>query len=185
MIYYTNIGTIAPDNNYLVFTSDGTLVGQLSSGFVASLRNGDVFLLGGSTYRVSSVQGTRVNVTSATGYRPTIPSWAGEANSRSNELSYEVLDVLEHASHMVRMGRDVRPLLMDVYGLNKPIANALANYLDEHCATTFQVPSRDRIIVEQVAAPLPTYIVTTCRGRAFNLALGYLFAGIAVRQCIG
>lgn len=64
---------------------------------------------------------------------------------------------------MVRMGRDVRPLLMDVYGLNKPIANALANYLDEHCATTFQVPSRDRIIVEQVVAPLPTYIVTTCR----------------------
>ena len=63
-----------------------------------------------------------------------------------------MLDVLEHASHMVRMGRDVRPLLMDVYGLNKPIANALANYLDEHCATTFQVPSRDRIIVEQVAA---------------------------------
>ena len=84
MIYYTNIGTIAPDNNYLVFTSDGTLVGQLSSGFVAGLRNGDVFLLGGSTYRVSSIQGTRVNVTSATGYRPTIPSWAGEANSRSN-----------------------------------------------------------------------------------------------------
>ena len=49
MIYYTNIGTIAPDNNYLVFTSDGTLVGQLSSSFVSSLRNGDVFLLGGST----------------------------------------------------------------------------------------------------------------------------------------
>ena len=91
MIYYTNIGTIAPDNNYLVFTSDGTLVGQLSSSFVSSLRNGDVFLLGGSTYRVSSVIGTRVNVTSATGYRPTIPSWTGEAMSRTSELSSEVM----------------------------------------------------------------------------------------------
>ena len=185
MIYYTNIGTIAPDNNYLVFTSDGTMVGQLSSGFVASMRNGDVFLLGGSTYRVSSVQGTRVNVTSATGYRPTIPSWAGEANSRSNELSYEVLDILEQAATMNRMGLDVRTLLTEVYGLNRPVSNALANYLDEHCATTFQVPSRDRIMIEQiVASPLPTYIVTTCRGRAFNLALGYLFAGIAVRDNI-
>ena len=47
MIYYTNIGTISPDNNYLVFTSDGTLVGQLSSSFVSSLRNGDVFSLEG------------------------------------------------------------------------------------------------------------------------------------------
>ena len=60
MIYYTNIGTIAPDNNYLVFSSDGTMVGQLSSSFVSSLRRGDVFLLGGSTYRVSSIIGTRV-----------------------------------------------------------------------------------------------------------------------------
>ena len=84
MIYYTNIGTIAPDNSYLVFTGDGTLVGQLSSSFVSSLRNGDVFLLGGSTYRVASVRGTRVNVTPATGYRPTIPSWTGEANSRTH-----------------------------------------------------------------------------------------------------
>ncbi|PDH24950.1 MAG: hypothetical protein CND29_01265 [Marine Group II euryarchaeote MED-G36] len=185
MIYYTNVGTIAPDNNYLVFTSDGTMVGQLSSGFVASMRNGDVFLLGGSTYRVSTIQGTRVNVTPATGYRPTIPSWAGEANSRSNELSYEVLDILEHASTMNRMNFDVRTLLTDVYKLNKPVSNALANYLDEHCATTFQVPSRDRILIEQVVtSPLPTYIVTTCRGRAFNLALGYLFAGIAVRDNI-
>ena len=182
MIYYTNIGTIAPDNNYLVFTSDGTLVGMLSSGFVASMRNGDVFLLGGSTYRVSSVQGTRVNVTPATGYRPTIPSWAGEAKSRSNELSAEVLDVLDRVSVLSRMGRDFRPLLTDVYGLSKPVANALANYLDEHTATTFQVPSRDRILVEQVAGALPTYIVTTCRGRAFNLALGYLFAGVATRD---
>ena len=185
MIYYTNVGTIAPDNNYLVFTSDGTMVGQLSSGFVASMRNGDVFLLGGSTYRVSTIQGTRINVTPATGYRPTIPSWAGEANSRSNELSYEVLDILEHASTMNRMNFDVRTLLTDVYKLNKPVSNALANYLDEHCATTFQVPSRDRILIEQVVtSPLPTYIVTTCRGRAFNLALGYLFAGIAVRDNI-
>tara|TARA_Y100001968_G_scaffold192776_2_gene176651 strand:+ start:5675 stop:11074 length:5400 start_codon:yes stop_codon:yes gene_type:complete len=185
MVYFTNIGTIAPDNNYLVFTADGTLVGQLSSGFVASLRNGDVFLLGGSTFRVSSVQGTRVNVTSATGYRPTIPSWAGEANSRTNELSYEVLDILERSAVQNRLGRDIRPILTDVYGLNKPVANSLANYLDEHCATTFQVPSKDRIIVEQIkSSPLPTYIVTTCRGRAFNLALGYLFAGIAVRDNI-
>ena len=184
MVYYTNIGTIAPDNNFLVFTSDGTLVGQLSSSFVSSLRNGDVFLLGGSTYRVSSVIGTRVNVTSATGYRPTIPSWTGEAMSRTSELSNEVLELLDILSVQYRIGGSVTPFLVDVLGLNKPVANALAQFLDEHSATTFQVPSNDRILVEQVAAPLPTYVVTTCRGRAFNLALGYLFAGIAAKEDI-
>ena len=184
MIYYTNIGTIAPDNNYLVFTSDGTLVGQLSSSFVSSLRNGDVFLLGGSTYRVSSVLGTRVNVTSATGYRPTIPSWTGEANSRTHELSREVLDLLEIVSIEARMNKDITPFLVDVIGLNKPVASALTQFLEEHLATTFQVPSKDRILIEQVEAPLPTYVVTTGRGRSFNLALGYLFAGIASRDNI-
>ena len=179
MIYYTNIGTIAPDNNYLVFTSDGTMVGQLSSSFVSSLRNGDVFLLGGSTYRVSSIIGTRVNVTSATGYRPTIPSWTGEANSRTLELSQEVLSLLDHVSVRHRLEENSRDMMMKVMKLNRPVANALSDFFEEHCATTFQVPSRDRILVEQVEGPLPTYIVTTCRGRAFNMALGYLFAGIA------
>ena len=67
MIYYTNIGTIAPDNSYLVFNAEGNILGQLSSSFVANLRGGDVILLGGSTYRVTNIQGTRVNVNSVTG----------------------------------------------------------------------------------------------------------------------
>jgi len=184
MIYYTNIGTIAPDNNYLVFTSDGTLVGQLSSSFVSSMRNGDVFLLGGSTYRVASVRGTRVNVTPATGFRPTIPSWTGEAMSRTTELSNEVLGLLSILSVQYRTGNSITPFLVDVLGLNRLVANALTQFLDEHSATTFQVPSQDRILVEQVQAPLPTYVVTTCRGRAFNLALGYLFAGMATKDDI-
>ena len=164
------------------FTSDGTLVGQLSSSFASSLRHGDVFLLGGSTYRVSSVIGTRVNVTPATGFRPTIPSWTGEAMSRTSELSFEVLELLSILTVQYRRGNSITPFLIDVLGLNKPVANALSQFLDEHSATTFQVPSKDRILVEQVEAPLPTYVVTTCRGRAFNLALGYLFAGMAVRD---
>ena len=63
MIYYTNIGTIAPDNSYLVFNAEGSVLGQLSGSFVSNLRSGDVILLGGSTYRVTNIQGTRVNVT--------------------------------------------------------------------------------------------------------------------------
>ena len=97
MIYYTNIGTIAPDNSYLVFNAEGSILGQLSSSFVANLRGGDVILLGGSTYRVSNIQGTRVNVTSVTGYRPTVPSWSGEARSRSRELSKALLDLIGHS----------------------------------------------------------------------------------------
>ena len=149
MIYYTNIGTIAPDNSYLVFTGDGTLVGQLSSSFVSSLRNGDVFLLGGSTYRVASVRGTRVNVTPATGYRPTIPSWTGEANSRTHELSQAVLRLLSQISVGARMATDYEPI-QQKHTAQQARSIRAGIFLDEHVATTFQVPSNDRILIEQV-----------------------------------
>ena len=93
MIYYTNVGTIAMDNSFLVFNAEGSILGQLSGSFVSNLRGGDVILLGGSTYRVTNIQGTRVNVQSVTGYRPTVPSWSGEARSRSRELSKSLLDL--------------------------------------------------------------------------------------------
>ncbi|SVD27077.1 uncharacterized protein METZ01_LOCUS379931, partial [marine metagenome] len=116
MIYYTNIGTIAPDNNYLVFSADGSMIGQLSSSFVQNIRPGDVFLLGGSTYRVHQIQASRVSVTAVTGYRPTVPSWSGEAKSRTRELSQAVLNLLNATVTTIRRGRDPRLLLSGAYG---------------------------------------------------------------------
>ena len=179
MIYYTNIGTISPDNNYLVFTQDGTLVGQLSGSFVQNLRSGDVFLLGGQTYRVHAINSTRVNVSPVTGHRPTVPSWTGESMSRTRELSESVLQVLKQVGRIVRMGGDPRILFKDVYGLSNKVSDSLGIFLEEHFDETFLVPHSGRILVEQLEGNIPTYVVTTCRGRAFNMALGYLFAALA------
>ena len=179
MIFYTNIGTIAPDNNYLVFSADGSMIGQLSSSFVQNLRSGDVFLLGGATYRVHQIQASRVSVTPVTGYRPTVPSWSGEAMSRSRELSEAVLSLLNASVTAIRRGRDPRLLLSGAYGLSQPVAESLARFLEEHTIDSIQVPTKDRILFEQVVnSPVPTYIITTCRGRAFNMALGYFMAGL-------
>ena len=150
MIYYTNIGTIAPDNSYLVFNAEGSVLGQLSGSFVSNLRSGDVILLGGSTYRVTNIQGTRVNVTAVTGYRPTVPSWSGEARSRSRELSNALLDLIGHCIIALRKEIDPRLILMDAYGLSTAVANAIARHLEEHSIDTFQVPDPNRILVEQI-----------------------------------
>ncbi|MEK9697438.1 MAG: DEAD/DEAH box helicase, partial [Candidatus Poseidoniales archaeon] len=174
MIYYTNVGTIAPDNSYLVFNAEGSILGQLSGSFVANLRNGDVILLGGSTYRVTNILGTRVNVASVTGHRPTIPSWSGEARSRSRELSNSLLQLIHHCIVALRRQNDPRLVLRDAYGLSNDVANAIARHLEEHSLDSFQVPDTERILVEQViSGPYPTYVITTCRGRGFNTALGY------------
>ena len=179
MIYYTNIGTIAPDNNYLVFSADGSMIGQLSSSFVQNIRPGDVFLLGGSTYRVHRIQASRVSVTPVTGYRPTVPSWSGEAMSRTRELSQAVLKLLNATVTTIRRGRDPRLLLSGAYGLSQPVTESLARFLEEHTIDSIQVPSPDKILIEQIMnSPVPTYIITTCRGRAFNMAMGYFMAGL-------
>ena len=180
MIYYTNIGTIAPDNSYLVFNAEGSILGQLSGSFVSNLRGGDVILLGGSTYRVTNIQGTRVNVASVTGHRPTVPSWSGEARSRSRELSNALLSLIGHCIVALRREQDPRILLRDAYGLSSGVANAIARHLEEHSIDSFQVPDPNRILVEQViSGGHPTYMITTCRGRGFNTALGYFMAGLA------
>ena len=180
MIYYTNIGTIAPDNSYLVFNAEGSILGQLSGSFVSKLRSGDVILLGGSTYRVTNIQGTRVNVTAVTGYRPTVPSWSGEARSRSRELSNALLDLIGHCIISLRKEVDPRIILRDAYGLSNPVSNAIARHLEEHSIESFQVPDPSRIMVEQIiSGGHPTYMITTCRGRGFNTALGYFLAGLA------
>ena len=179
MIYYTNIGTIAPDNNYLVFSADGSMIGQLSSSFVQNIRPGDVFLLGGSTYRVHRIQASRVSVTPVTGYRPTVPSWSGEAKSRTRELSQAVLNLLNATVTAIRRGKDPRKLLSGAYNLSDPVTESLARFLEEHTIDSIQVPSPDKIMIEQIMnSPVPTYIITTCRGRSFNMAMGYFMAGL-------
>ena len=185
MIYYTNVGTIAPDNSYLVFNAEGSILGQLSSSFVANLRGGDVILLGGSTYRVTNIQGTRVNVNSVTGYRPTVPSWSGEARSRSRELSRALLDLIGHSTNALRRQNDPRVILRDAYGLSEGVSNTIARHLEEHTLDSFQVPDSNRLIVEQiVSGGMPTYLITSCRGRGFNTALGYFMAGLAEQDGI-
>ena len=185
MIYYTNIGTIAPDNSYLVFNAEGSILGQLSSSFVANLRGGDVILLGGSTYRVTNIQGTRVNVTSVTGYRPTVPSWSGEARSRSRELSAALLNLIGNCVNTLRRQGDPRILLQEAYGLSTGVSNTIARHLEEHTLDTFQVPDHHRIMVEQIiSGGMPTYMITSCRGRGFNTALGYFIAGLAEQKGI-
>ena len=99
--------------------------------------------------------------------------------SRTRELSESVLQVLKQVGRIVRMGGNPRTLFNDVYGLSNKVSDSLGIFLEEHFDETFLVPHSGRILVEQLEGNIPTYVVTTCRGRSFNMALGYLFAALA------
>ena len=100
--------------------------------------------------------------------------------SRTRELSDAVLEVLDQVARMVRIQKDPRQVFEQIYKLSPSVSNSLAEFLEEHLRETFLVPTPNRILIEEVESQgLPTYVVTTCRGRAFNMALGNLFAALA------
>jgi len=185
MIYYTNVGTIAADSSYLVFDSDGSVIGHLSSSFVQSLRNGDVFLLGGQTYRVHAILPTRVNVTPITGHRPTVPSWSGEARSRSRELGRWYLELIDGILGNLVDGGNPTKKLTSQLGINRAIASSLVEHLGGHVATSHDWPSLERITIEQVRGPTQLYLIATGRGRRFNLAFAHFLGGLCRKHEIG
>ena len=91
----------------------------------------------------------RVNVSSVTGYRPTVPSWSGEA--RHVAVSYPHLSLLDSPLYdFVAKEQDPRVVLRDAYGLSTSVSNAIARHLEEHTIDTFQVPEPNRILIEQI-----------------------------------
>lgn len=78
MIYYLNQGTIPDEAKFRVYLKGRFYIGDLDEGFVQILSPGDVFVLGGRTYRFLKLSGNRVYVESAEGLRPTVPSWYSE-----------------------------------------------------------------------------------------------------------
>jgi ATP-dependent Lhr-like helicase len=69
--------------------------------------------------------------------------------------------------------------------LSEGVSNTIARHLEEHTLDSFQVPDPNRLIVEQiVSGGMPTYLITSCRGRGFNTALGYFMAGLAEQDGI-
>ncbi|MBN1275477.1 ATP-dependent helicase [Candidatus Woesearchaeota archaeon] len=89
LIYMTNIGTIPDETNIKVKMGDA-LIGMISEPFLERLHKGDIFVLGGETYEFRHAQGLTAFVRSASGKKPTVPSWYSEMLPLSFDLSEEI-----------------------------------------------------------------------------------------------
>src|SRR4030042_7160456 len=107
MIYYLNQGTIPEEADYSVFSDRGSLIGSLSEKFVERLSQGDIFVLGGRSYEFIKSKGTKAFVKSASGRKPTVPSWTGELLQRGFDLSVMIGRFREEMEQ--RLGRMSEP----------------------------------------------------------------------------
>ncbi|MFQ6117570.1 MAG: ATP-dependent helicase, partial [Candidatus Bipolaricaulia bacterium] len=89
VLYMTNVGTI-PDESYVKVKQGERRLGHIEESFLENLRKGDIFVLGGDTYRFRYARGMTAQVESAHGRNPTVPSWFSEMLPLSFDLALAI-----------------------------------------------------------------------------------------------
>ncbi len=144
----TNPGTIPDRGLYRVTLPDGSRVGELDEEMVYESRQGDVFLLGASTWRIAEIGVDRVEVVPAPGEPGAkLPFWHGDTMGRSLETGRMVGSftrlLAEQDPEMARRR------LTEEYRLDELAADNLISYVREELDVTGTVPSDRTVVVER------------------------------------
>src|SRR5438105_3007648 len=148
-----NAGTIPDRGLYGVFLETGEpgggkqrRVGELDEEMVFESREGDVFVLGASSWRIEEITEDKVIVTPAPGEPGKMPFWHGDRPGRP----------LEFGMHVGRLSRELARApkakalaRLQGDGLDERAAANLVQYLHDQADATGEVPSDETVIVER------------------------------------
>lgn len=144
----TNPGTIPDRGLYRVTLPDGSRVGELDEEMVYESREGDVFLLGSSAWRISQITHDKVEVVPAPGETAArMPYWHGDMLGRPLETGRAVGRFVREMAAMD--ASDARVKLTSEFGLNDFAAGNLMAYLAEEKESTGVLPTDQTIVVER------------------------------------
>jgi len=155
MIYQLNVGTIPDEAKIMVILRGGgraKYIGDLEEAFVEILSPGDIFVLGGRTYRVIKITPLQVEVESAEGARPTVPTWFSEMLPLAYDSAIEVGAFRRRVAELIqRFGKDyaVR-YLMKEYSLEEHAAKYICDYIEEQMLFTGGLVPGDKLILIEI-----------------------------------
>ncbi|HEY5159499.1 MAG TPA: DEAD/DEAH box helicase, partial [Gaiellaceae bacterium] len=144
----TNAGTIPDRGLYGVHLVDGGgRVGELDEEMVYEARQGQVFLLGASSWRIEQITRDRVLVSPAPGVPGAVPFWKGEGVGRPVELGEAIGAV---SRELVALPNETAlERLRGEYALDEHAAENLLAYLHDQAEATGALPSDKTIVVER------------------------------------
>ncbi len=176
MIYFMNVGTIPDEANYRVINENGKNVGELSDKFVERLKAGDVFALGARAYAFQRTSRNRVYVRSATGMKPTVPSWTGELLPRSYDLGVMIGEFRKNIADTIQKGENPYSMLMRDYHIDGNSANSIISYIKAQIG--YGIPTEKSCLVEGYIESDKVYgiIFHVPVGRRINDALSRAYA---------
>jgi ATP-dependent Lhr-like helicase len=156
----TNAGTIPDRGLYGVFLADGgdggapgrvrtggKRVGELDEEMVFESREGDVFVLGASSWRIAEIGRDRVLVTPAPGEPGKMPFWHGDRPARPIELGRAIGKLTRELS---AAGADAaHRRLVGEHALDPLAASNLLAYLADQRAATGVLPDDRTLVLER------------------------------------
>jgi len=190
VIYMTNIGTI-PDQTRIKVKIGENIIGYLDEGFLERLRQGDIFVLGGETYRFLHAKGMSIQVQSASGRSPTVPSWVSERLPLSYDLANEIVRfrTLMHEKFEADMTKkDILAFINEYLYVDEIAAEAIYNYMFEQYEYSNELPTDRQILVEHYNDEGDKKIIFhTLYGRRVNdvlsRAVGYII-GLKTKKSV-
>ncbi|MHA2502719.1 MAG: helicase-related protein, partial [Candidatus Kariarchaeaceae archaeon] len=175
--YLQNIGTI-PDAATIDVVLRGfrNTIGQISEKFAEKLQETDIFVLGGKSYEFLRTVGEKILVEAAPGRVPTVPSWGGEALTRTLEVSKELERMLVNIEQRIDRKEDALHWLLGEYPIGKLEADTIFEYVLEQY-TISSLPMLDRFVVERYTDPggMLNILILSLYGLETNQALMQLF----------
>ncbi|MEX1281015.1 MAG: DEAD/DEAH box helicase, partial [Acidimicrobiia bacterium] len=144
----SNPGTIPDRGTFRVTLPEGTRVGELDEEMVYESRQGDVFVLGTTSWRITEITHDRVEVVPAPGEPAArLPFWHGDAPGRPLPTGRAVGTFLRELAADDAATATHR--LTDDLGLDGHAAANLVAYLGEQREATGVIPSDRTIVVER------------------------------------
>ncbi|MEM3690106.1 MAG: ATP-dependent helicase [Candidatus Micrarchaeia archaeon] len=149
MLYMTNIGTI-PEESAVVVKEGETIIGKIDEAFLEKLKPGDIFVLGGETYRFKYARGQVAYVSAAEGKMPTVPSWFSETLPLSFDLALAIGSFRRLIEEKLKAGEPKGEILKFINSylyVDENSASAIYRYmLEQHLYA--EIPHDRKIVIE-------------------------------------
>src|SRR5262249_37342585 len=148
----TSGGAIPETADYRVIADpDDTPVGTVNEDWAIESMQGDVFLLGSTSWRIRRVEAGIVRVVNAEGAPPTIPFWLGEAPARTAEASMAVSALREALDERLATGdiAAVAAWLASEAGIDLRVATEVVRYLAAARGALGVLPTQRHVVFER------------------------------------
>ncbi len=182
--FFENVGTIPDETQVHVSTKSGSAIGKLPENFASELREGDVMLLGGKTYRVKEVRGGSVTVEPHAA-RPNVPAWSSHIKGIPNVLAREIAFIrYEIAQRLASEDRTNAALawLGDRYEIGGAEARHAVRYVAQQMAISAVAPPGEALVELYRMDRRQTAVFHTCAGRRTNEALARIVGARLFRE---